>query len=99
MNVDGVEVHVEGNGLETIIMVHGWPDTYRLWDSTVAHFRERYKCVRFTLPGYDIEKPRRAHSIDEIADFLRRVIEQVSPSRKVILLVHDWGCLFGYQFY
>jgi pimeloyl-ACP methyl ester carboxylesterase len=27
------------------------------------------------------------------------VIGQVSPGQKVILLVHDWGCLFGYQFY
>ena len=99
ITVDGIDVHVEGGGDETIVMIHGWPDTHRLWDSTVAHFRERYKCVRFTLPGYDIAKPRRAYSIDEIADFMRRVIEQVSPGRKVILLVHDWGCFFGYQFY
>ena len=97
--VDGIDVHVEGEGAETIVMVHGWPDTYRLWDAQVAFLRERYRCVRFTLPGFDIAKARRAYSIDEMAEFLRHVIEQVSPGRKVTLLLHDWGCLFGYQFY
>jgi len=99
VQVDGIDVQVEGEGAESIVMVHGWPDTYRLWDAQVAFLREKYKCVRFTLPGYDIAKPRRACSIDEFAEFLRQVIERVSPDRKVILLVHDWGCLFGYQFY
>jgi pimeloyl-ACP methyl ester carboxylesterase len=97
--IDGVEIHIDGGGAETIVMVHGWPDTYRLWDAQVAFLKSRYRCVRFTLPGFDIGKPRRAYSIEEIADFLRRVIEQVSPARKVILMLHDWGCLFGYQFY
>ena len=96
--VDGIDVHVEGEGAETIVMVHGWPDTYRLWDAQVAFLRERYRCVRFTLPGFDIAKARRAYSIDEMAEFLRHVIEQVSPGRKVTLLLHDWGCFFGYQF-
>ena len=78
MTVDGVEIHIEGEGAETIVMVHGWPDTYRLWDAQVAFLKSRYRCVRFTLPGFDIDKPRRADSIDEIAEFLRRVVEHVS---------------------
>ena len=44
-------------------MIHGWPDTYRLWDAQVAFFKDRYRCVRFTLPGFDIDKPRRAFSV------------------------------------
>ena len=56
--IDDVEVHVEGEGAETIVMVHGWPDTYRLWDSAVAALKDRYRCVRFTLPGFDAAKPR-----------------------------------------
>lgn len=99
VGVDGIEVHVEGDGAEAIVMVHGWPDTWRLWDAQVELLKSRYRCVRFTLPGFDIDKPRRAYSIEEIAEFVRRVIERVSPGRKVILMLHDWGCLFGYQFY
>jgi pimeloyl-ACP methyl ester carboxylesterase len=54
--------------------------------------------VRFTLPGFDIGKPRRAFSLAETITLFKRVMEQVSPGRKVILMLHDWGCMFGYQF-
>jgi pimeloyl-ACP methyl ester carboxylesterase len=96
--IDGIDVFVEGDGDESIVMVHGWPDTYRLWDAQVAHFRDRYRCVRFTLPGFDIEKPRRAYSLAEMIATLERIVEQASPGRSVILMLHDWGCAFGYQF-
>ena len=34
MRIDGVEVFVEGVG-PAIVMIHGWPDTHRLWDAQV----------------------------------------------------------------
>jgi pimeloyl-ACP methyl ester carboxylesterase len=96
--IDGVDVFVEGSGSEAIVMVHGWPDTYRLWDDQVEFFKSRYRCVRFTLPGFDIARPRQAHSLDELVATLKRVIEHTCPGEKVTLMLHDWGCVFGYQF-
>lgn len=96
--IDGVELHIEGEGPRTLVMVHGWPDTWRLWDAQVAHFAPSMRCVRFTLPGFDIAGPRRAHSLDELVDFIRRVVLAVSPDRPVVLMIHDWGCLFGGEF-
>ena len=93
-----VDVHVEGEGTETIVMVHGWPDTYRLWDAQVQALKSRYRCVRFTLPGFDAAKARRAYSLDELIGFLKTLIEQLCPGQKVILMLHDWGCTFGYEF-
>jgi pimeloyl-ACP methyl ester carboxylesterase len=98
VSIDGFDVHVEGDGAETIVMVHGWPDTYRLWDAQVEFLKARYRCVRFTLPGFDATKERRIFTIDELTAFLHRVLKQVSPGRKVILMLHDWGCAFGYEF-
>jgi pimeloyl-ACP methyl ester carboxylesterase len=98
-NIDGIEIHIEGTGAETIVMVHGWPDTHRLWDDQVAALKDRYRCVRFTLPGFDRAHPRRARTLDELVDFFRRVVEEVSPGRPVILLLHDWGAIIGCQFY
>ncbi|MES2263243.1 MAG: alpha/beta hydrolase [Pseudomonadota bacterium] len=97
--VDGIDMHIEGEGAETIVMVHGWPDTYRLWDDQVAALRTRYRCVRFTLPGFDIGRPSRPSSLDEIAALLLKIVRQTSPEGKVILMLHDWGCVFGYEFY
>jgi pimeloyl-ACP methyl ester carboxylesterase len=98
LEIDGIDVFVEGDGAETIVMIHGWPDTYRLWDAQAAFFKDRYRCVRFTLPGFDIGKPRRAYSMAETMAIVKDIIERTSPGRKVILMLHDWGCFFGYQF-
>lgn len=98
MNVDGVEVFIEGAGPEALLMVHGWPDTYRLWDRQVEALRARYRCIRFTLPGFEPRRSKRAYSLDELVGLLRHIVEQCCPGEQVTLLLHDWGCVFGYQF-
>lgn len=98
LQIDGTDVHIEGDGAETIVMIHGWPDTYRLWDDQVAALKPHARCIRFTLPGFDINQVRRAHSLDELVMFFKRVMETTCRGQKVILMLHDWGCVFGYQF-
>jgi pimeloyl-ACP methyl ester carboxylesterase len=64
----------------------------------VAAFTGQYRCVRFTLPGFGAQDERRTYSLPEIEAVYRNVIEHVSPGAPVILLVHDWGAIFGYRF-
>jgi cis-3-alkyl-4-acyloxetan-2-one decarboxylase len=97
-SVEGVDIHVEGQGDHTLVMVHGWPDTHRLWDATVAALKDRYRCVRFTLPGYDKDKPPRKPSLDELVRVYAAAVDSVSPGAPVTLVLHDWGCVFGYQY-
>lgn len=84
----------------TLVLVHGWPDTPRLWDAQVAAFEPQHRCVRFALPGFEtpIERPARPPSLQEVVDQLRATVDAASPERPVVLLLHDWGCLFGYEF-
>ena len=99
-SIAGIDVHVEGSdSAETIVMVHGWPDTYRLWDKQVEFLKSRYRCIRFTMPGFEEPQPRRIYTLDEVTGFMRQVVEQLSPGRKVTLMLHDWGCVYGYEFY
>lgn len=98
ITVDGVEIHFEGDHPHTVVMVHGWPDTYRLWDATVEALKDRYCCVRFTLPGFDLAQPPRMTSLDDMCEWLHEVVDEVSPGVPVTLLLHDWGCIFGYEF-
>lgn len=98
IDVDGVAVHIEGQGAETIVMLHGWPDTLRLWDGQVRALSGQYRCVRFTLPGFDLAKPRRPMSLDDTVALIERVVRAASPDGSVILLQHDWGSVFGNQF-
>ena len=79
-------------------MIHGWPDTHRLWDAQAGALRDRYRCVRFTLPGFERADGKRAYALDEIVGTIRRVVREACGDQPVTLLLHDWGCLFGYQF-
>ncbi len=97
VKIAGVDVHIEGAGAETLVMIHGWPDTHRVWDSTVAHFKTRYRCVCFELPGYE-PGAACAYTIAELTGIFRQICEQVNSGKPVLLLVHDWGCFFGGQF-
>lgn len=96
--VDGIDVFIEGDASETIVMLHGWPDTYRLWDSTVAEFKQQFCCVRFNLPGFDLNKPVRTASLTDITQCISNIVDAVSPTKPVTLLLHDWGCMFGYEY-
>ncbi len=98
MTSTDTEVLIEGSRRDAIVLVHGWPDTHRLWDAQVEALRGAYRCVRFTLPGFDPRDAARAYSLEEILDRLGRVVDLAGAGEPVTLLLHDWGCFFGYQF-
>jgi cis-3-alkyl-4-acyloxetan-2-one decarboxylase len=98
LQIDGIDVFIEGAGEQTIVMVHGWPDTHRLWDKAVAALSDHFRCVRFDLPGYDLAKPPRATSYRDMTALFARIADAVSPAQPITLMVHDWGCAFGYEF-
>lgn len=97
-HIAGLDVTIEGAGARTVVMVHGWPDTEALWAPQVAALRTHVRCVRFTLPGFDRDHPHRVYGLDEIVATMKKIVDAVSPNRPVTLLLHDWGCLFGYRF-
>jgi pimeloyl-ACP methyl ester carboxylesterase len=96
--VDGTEVLVEGAGATTVVMVHGWPDTRALWDGTVARLAPRYRCVRFTLPGYAPDGDGCAPGLDAMVAHFAAIVDAASPAAPVVLLLHDWGAIYGYQY-
>lgn len=97
LEVDGIKVTVQGQG-PTLVMMHGWPDSPALWDETVAALGDRYRCVRFALPGYDLTRPPRPVSVDGMCEAVAAIVDTVSPQQPVTLLLHDWGCFFGYEY-
>lgn len=97
--VGKLDVLVEGEGADTIVMIHGWPDTHRLWDAQAAYFSRTHRVVRFTLPGFDIDQPPEHLTAAGLTQVFRQIVEQLSPGKPVTLMLHDWGCVFGYEFY
>jgi pimeloyl-ACP methyl ester carboxylesterase len=93
--IDGVTVHVEGQGQETILMIHGWPHDRRLWDAQVEAMSPLYRCVRFSFSG---PRGARGRSLDEVSAMFAQTVQRISPDRPVVLMLNDWGCVYGYQF-
>jgi pimeloyl-ACP methyl ester carboxylesterase len=102
LQVDGVDVHIDGDGAHTIVMVHGWPDTWRLWDAQVAPILAasggQDRIARFSWPGFDLAQPPRPMPLQGLVDLLERIIDTLSPGQPVTLVLHDWGCVFGYEY-
>jgi cis-3-alkyl-4-acyloxetan-2-one decarboxylase len=98
LRVDGTDVFIEGSGSDTVVLIHGWPDTHRLWDPQVAVLAPHLRCVRFTLPGFDLGKTRRSMSLAQMTAHIAAVVDAVSPDQPVVLVLHDWGAVFGYQY-
>lgn len=98
MRIGDVEVIVDGTGPKAIVMIHGWPDTHRLWDPQVNALKGHFRCMRFTLPGFDLSQKGRAYSVDEVVETIHLVVNEACLDQRVSLLLHDWGCFFGYQF-
>jgi cis-3-alkyl-4-acyloxetan-2-one decarboxylase len=98
LSINGIDVFIEGTGAHTVVMVHGWPDTHRLWDASVQALQTDYRCVRFSLPGFDLDKPARATSLADMTALFNDIVNAVCPNEPVTLLLHDWGCIFGYEY-
>lgn len=97
LEINDLTVLVDGTG-PTLVFVHGWPDGPALWEPAVVALKARHRCVRVTLPGFDLSKPPRPVSVDAMCDLLAEVVNTVSPAEPVTLVLHDWGCFFGYEF-
>jgi len=78
------------------VLVHGWPDTQQLWQRQVEALRPHYRCIRLTLPGFAPGSADCAFSLDEVIDAIGHAVDLAG--RPVTLLLHDWGCFFGYQY-
>jgi NAD(P)-dependent dehydrogenase (short-subunit alcohol dehydrogenase family)/pimeloyl-ACP methyl ester carboxylesterase len=96
---DGVRLSVRVSGpagAPTIVAVHGYPDSGSMWDGVAAAFGDRYRLAVYDVRGAgDSDKPRKrkAYRLDQLADDLAAVADEVSPGRKVHLLAHDWGSI------
>ncbi|MFI6601823.1 SDR family oxidoreductase [Nonomuraea sp. NPDC050536] len=82
-------------GNPTILLVHGYPDTHRVWDEVAEILRERFHVVRYDVRGAGRSTAPRDHhdyDFDHLAADLVAVLEAIGKPR-VHLVGHDWGSL------
>jgi NAD(P)-dependent dehydrogenase (short-subunit alcohol dehydrogenase family)/pimeloyl-ACP methyl ester carboxylesterase len=93
----GVEIAVYEQGNldgETVLLLHGWPDSHHMWDGVVPLLAERFRVVTVDNRGHgNSTNPRsyRDFTLAALASDYLAVIEAVSPDKPVHVLAHDWG--------
>ncbi|MFI6921594.1 SDR family NAD(P)-dependent oxidoreductase [Nonomuraea spiralis] len=83
----------------TIVLLHGYPDTHRVWDEVAALLRDRFHLVRYDVRGAGASsapRDRRHYAFDHLMADLAAVIDSVGKPR-VHLAGHDWGSLQGWE--
>ena len=93
-------------GGRTLVFLHGWPDSPRLWDAQIAHLSEAgHRCVAVPLPGYPPDDaPNRTQgaprpNFDTAVDDVIATVAALTTARErpFVFVCHDWGCLVGYK--
>ncbi|WP_137722875.1 alpha/beta fold hydrolase [Prescottella subtropica] len=85
---------------ETLVLVHGWPDTHDLWRHVVPHLAETFRIVSYDTRGAGASSAPAAvsaYTLPELARDLFAVIDAVSPDTPVHVLAHDWGAVEAWE--
>lgn len=90
-----IAVYEQGNAAgETVLLLHGWPDSHHLWDGVTPFLTERFRVVSVDNRGHGKStnpKNFRDFAVAELASDYMAVIDAVSPDKPVHVLAHDWG--------
>ncbi|WP_410613919.1 SDR family oxidoreductase [Amycolatopsis sp. lyj-109] len=96
---DGVRLSVTIDGRSdgpTVVLVHGYPDNSSMWGGVAARLTAKHRVVTYDVRGAGrSDKPsgRASYRLDQLADDLRAVVDEVQPTGKVHLVAHDWGSI------
>jgi NAD(P)-dependent dehydrogenase (short-subunit alcohol dehydrogenase family)/pimeloyl-ACP methyl ester carboxylesterase len=86
-------------GKPTLLLIHGYPDTHRVWDEVADLLAREFHVVRYDVRGAGRSSaPRgsRAYTLDRLVDDLAAVLDAIGKDT-VHLAGHDWGSLQGWE--
>ena len=85
-----------GPTVPTVLLVHGYPDTHRVWDQLAAELDADHHVVRYDVRGAGqsgAPADLRGYRLDQLADDMFAVADAVSADRAVHVVGHDWGSI------
>ncbi|MFE9425504.1 SDR family oxidoreductase [Kitasatospora sp. NPDC006697] len=99
----GVELAVFEQGdpaAPTLLLVHGYPDTHRVWDQVAEDLAADHHVVRYDVRGAGesgAPDARDGYRLAQLSADLFAVADAVSPDRPVHVVAHDWGSLQSWE--
>jgi len=99
VTVDGQRVHCRACGEGTpVLLLHGNPDTSRIWGGVMDRLKSHYRCIAPDLPGFGgsgIDAERFDFSLSGLAGWVDTAFQGLGLAEPVNLVVHDFGGIFG----
>ena len=84
-----------------IVLLHGFPEYWASWAGVARHLAQSYRVALPDQRGFNLSsKPEGVEEYDTkhmVAD-LRGLVDQLAPTKPVILCGHDWGASVAYAF-
>lgn len=86
-----------GDGDRAFVLVHGWKQSHRLWDLTIARLAERHRVVAFDLRGMgESDKPGSHYDFDELSGDLAAILSSLDLN-DTTLVGWSMGCTVSLQ--
>lgn len=100
---DGVGLAVRETGAPdapTVVLVHGWPDTHRVWLPLADRLAPDLHVVVYDTRGMGLslcDAPDAGFALPALSADLMAVADSVSPDRPVHVVGHDWGSVQAWE--
>ncbi|UVS76998.1 SDR family oxidoreductase [Actinokineospora sp. UTMC 2448] len=83
----------------TVVLVHGYPDTHRMWDGVAERLAEDFHVVRYDVRGAgasDAPRRRADYRTERLAEDLFAVLDAVADGPAHVV-AHDWGSIQSWE--
>lgn len=100
---DGVDLAVHETGpadAPAVVLVHGYPDTHRMWLPVAERLADRLRVVLYDTRGQGLsptDAPDAAFTLPHLAADLMAVADDASPDRRAHVVGHDWGSVQAWE--
>ena len=75
-----------------VLLLHGWPQSWRMWEAIIPGSATRYRVVAPDLRGLgDSSRPEGGYDKRTVANDLWRLMSEVLGEQRFFLVGHDWG--------
>lgn len=92
-NLGDVRLHyVTGGQGPTIVLLHGWPQTWYMWRDVLPGLMQRYRVFAVDMRGLgDSSRPATGYDTRTVAQDIWRLMSDVLDVRCFHVVAHDWG--------
>jgi NAD(P)-dependent dehydrogenase (short-subunit alcohol dehydrogenase family)/pimeloyl-ACP methyl ester carboxylesterase len=85
---------------QTVVLVHGYPDTHTVWDEVADRLAADYHVVSYDVRGAGASQtPSKQddYRLELLGEDLMAVVNAVSPDKPVHVVAHDWGSIQSWE--